>query len=277
MLHVIGSNNERGISLVNGGGASRLMGLAGARKFLDERRVKIIDETGVSAGAIKTMCSMAGLEDIGELAKILLEAFPQPVSDIFSRLWELNPFNFSRFLIGDGMADFLPRLGVAPFSWPSGAPIDLLPLMRAVWKKLGLKKPRPGFRFIAVNSRGQPIAFEGDDFDGPLAVAGSCTIPFFFNPPQCLVRGRATKLWDGGLFHPHPSLWSPTRAIVFQLLALPMYRNRPGDYEVFVGKAWFPPFARLTGEVIDELVACGYRQAKKALEEPISKGLIPCR
>jgi len=222
---------------------------------------------------------MAGLHDVGQLTDLVLEFFPKPVPDLLAKLWN-HPLNMMRLVVGDGLTDMLPRIGTPPFSFPSGQRMDLVPIMRKVWKQLGLKKPRKGFRFIATNEYGSPIAFpavDGDDYDGPLAVAASCTIPYLFKPPQCLVRGRMTQLFDGGVFHPHPAHWSPTRAIVFQLLWLPLYKNHKSDIEVFVGKAGFPPMSRLTRQIIDDLVRCGYDQAKAALEGPINKGLIPCK
>jgi predicted acylesterase/phospholipase RssA len=276
---LIKSHDSTGVSLVNGGGASRIMGLAGGRKYLDERHVKIIDETGVSAGAIMTMFSMADVHDVDQITDFMLEFFPKPVPDFFTTLWR-HPFNVLNWVLGDGLADMLPRLGMPPFSFPSGERMDLLPIIRKAWKKLGLKKPRKGFRFITTDKYGRPIAFpntHGEDYDGPLAVAASCTIPYVFKPPECLVKGRLTKLYDGGVFHPHPVNWSPTMAIVLQLFCYPQYEKRPSDIEVFVGKAGFPPLARLTKEVIDDHVKCGYRQAQIALQAPINKGLIPSR
>jgi predicted acylesterase/phospholipase RssA len=255
------------------------MGLAGGRKYLNEKRINIVDETGVSAGAIMTMFSMAGVHNVEQITDLMLEFFPKPVSDLFTALWR-HPYNILSWFLGDGLADMLPRMGTPPFSFPSGEQMDLLPIIRIVWKKLGLHKPRKGFRFITTDESGNPITFpnaSGDDYDGPVAVTGSCTIPYVFKAPECLIKGRLTKLYDGAVFHPHPVNWSPTAAIVLQLFPFPQYQMRPSDIQVFVGKAGFPPLARLTREVIEDHVRCGYLQAKTALEEPISKGLVPCR
>ncbi|WP_237154569.1 patatin-like phospholipase family protein [Oryzibacter oryziterrae] len=169
------------IGLALGGGGARGLAHVHVVEALDELGLKAAAVTGCSIGAIIGAGVAAGMSG-AEVREHVLSVLGKP-ADVWARIWQLRPRNFSELISGIPLFD--PEAVVTAFL-PETIPAAFADL------------PIP-FATVATDFYGTS---ELEITDGPVrrAVAASIALPAIFRP----VEYDGLTLLDGGLVNPLP-------------------------------------------------------------------------
>lgn len=198
------------IELVLGGGGIKGFGHIGLLSALAERKVSIGIITGVSIGSLVAAFYTNGFT-------------PSEINRIFLlELMGLDPDSLKRTLHLPSILRLL-RYGF----------VDLGTLFKKIVEKYDLK-PQPNLRILAYNVlKGEPVLFQGTDYDLARAISASCAIPGVMRPvwhgqkrtgkngaPSVRCKHGESEdgiLVDGGIHHPNPGEFSDGPAIISKL------------------------------------------------------------
>lgn len=271
------TSSHRGVPLSWGGGAGLIFGHVGTEKTIIAAGIETGEEVGVSAGVLYAYLRALKMKPAAKV--VLIKTLVIEQNDLFSLLFN-NPLNPLTYFLGDGLADMLPRAGVAPFTFWNFERVDLRAQMAKLIEFAGTPANLDNTIFLAWDlNHGETCAFDNSEpYDLASVLAGACRFsPMMIKDVTVTWKGKVRNLVDYGFVHCHPSnFFKDGRAgIVSQLMDMTLFRNRSCDYQISAGLPGALPFGRMTESQINAMVDHGEKQARQALAEPLKRGLIP--
>lgn len=284
------THGRDGMEVVLGAGGVRGFGLVGFLRYLEDQRVKIGTETGVSIGSIVGALHSNGYSP-RQIEQIMKDELVH--SDMQSLAQSHQPLRHPLRTLGSHF-------------------ISMRTPMENFVAKYNLT-PQDNLRIVAYNlSTRKPIVFEGKNYDLAEALAASSSIPgamrpIYYRPakgelPESMRKGGL--LVDGGAYRMAPSEFSDQPAIIAKISAqspFPSLRGRSlRELPSLIQPAIFAAFKKRYTETegphlvvsvgdttvdaldmhlpdvkINDLIQHGYTQAKTNLDEHVAQGDIP--
>lgn len=286
----LATHGRDGMEVVLGAGGVRGFGLVGFLRYLEESKVKIGTETGVSIGSIVSALHANGYSS-RQIEQIMKDELVHP------DMQSLAP-------AGHSWRHPLRALGSHFVSMRSS--------MEGFVDKYNLS-PQDNLRIVAYNLKTRkPIVFEGRNYDLAEALAASSSIPGAMRPvyyrpfkgelPESM--RKSGLLVDGGAYRMAPSEFSDEPAIIAKISSqspFPSIRGRslrelpsliqPAIFAAFKKRYTEPSgphFVVSAGDTsvsaldmnlpdvkINDLIDYGYAQAKSTLGDHVAQGSIP--